>query len=165
APSWVSATTGSRSRVTASTRSSTASTARSFARSRWTERRARVLRVEAFLEQTRQQLRVPLTLQRCLRPAHEEVLLLLADLVVAGAVFVDVGGVRGEKFVDHRRELGFVAHLREPAFLHHLLRTLRFPQAFGEHVLRLVARQRSGGDEPDELGEAVRRERHHFDGE
>ena len=35
-------------------------------------------------------------------------------------------------------------------------------QALGEHVLRLVARQRAVGDEVDQLGEPVGRERQHL---
>ena len=47
--------------------------------------------------------------------AHEEAVLLLLDLVVAGAVLVDDGRVRREHVVDDRGERAFVAHLREAA--------------------------------------------------
>ena len=87
--------------------------------------------------------------------------LLLADLVVARAVLVDVARVLGQHGVDHRAELAFVADLCEAALFDDLLRALGLGEALGEHVLGLVARQRAVGDEIDELREPVGRERQH----
>ena len=106
-------------------------------------------------------LRVALAVERLHHLAHEEAALLLADLVVAGAVLGDGVGVGGEDVVDDRAELAGVAHLRQPALVDDLLRSLRLGEALAEHVLGLAARDQPVGDQADELGQAVGRERQH----
>src|SRR5439155_18584044 len=129
-PWSASGTTASRSRARPSTRSSTASTASSSATSRWIDE-LRQTRVEEAVEE----LGVALALGRLHRFTHEEPALLLAGLVVAGAVVGDDVGVGCEDLVHDRRQLALVADLREPALLDDLLRSLRLAQALGEHVL------------------------------
>src|SRR5205085_976490 len=140
-PWSASATTASRSPARPSTRSSTASTASSSATSRWTDdacvgtqivpQRTHRELTQAGVEEAVEKLGVALALGRLHCFTHEEPALLLAGLVVAGAVVGDHVGVGREDLVQDRCQLTLVADLREPALLHDLLGPLRFAQALG----------------------------------
>ena len=93
------------------------------------------------------------------RLAHEEPALLLAHLLVAGLVLGDDVGVGGEDRVDGRSERVGVALLRKPTRRDDGRRTGSGAQRFREDLFGLAAVDRPVGDELDELGERVGRER------